>query len=202
MRREAPTFGTTVTIVAWVDPVVDSVGHDPRSRYVERFWLPVLGPTTVWLLRRLADELDAHPDGAVLELATLARELGLQDTLSRGAPFVRSFTRAVQFGVADAFGDALAVRRRLPYVPARHVAKFPARLRDAHAAFLLNEEVHTESYQRQRAYGLALTLARLGEGPDQVMTQLSEWRFPPDVALAAATWALERARRDETEPAA
>ena len=33
-------------IVRWADPVVDVVGHDLRSTYVERFWLPVLGPTT------------------------------------------------------------------------------------------------------------------------------------------------------------
>ena len=31
----------------WPDPVIDELGHDPRSAYVERFWLPVLGPSTV-----------------------------------------------------------------------------------------------------------------------------------------------------------
>jgi hypothetical protein len=31
----------------WHDPVIDEVGHDPRSTYVETFWLPVLGPTTI-----------------------------------------------------------------------------------------------------------------------------------------------------------
>jgi hypothetical protein len=31
----------------WPDPVIDEVGHDPRSSYVETFWLPVLGPTTI-----------------------------------------------------------------------------------------------------------------------------------------------------------
>jgi hypothetical protein len=29
------------------DPVIDEVGYDPRSDYVEKFWLPVLGPTTI-----------------------------------------------------------------------------------------------------------------------------------------------------------
>ncbi len=31
----------------WPDPVIDRLGHDPRSAYVERFWLGVLGPSTL-----------------------------------------------------------------------------------------------------------------------------------------------------------
>lgn len=34
-------------ITAWHDPVVDALGHDPRSPYVERFWLPLLGPSNM-----------------------------------------------------------------------------------------------------------------------------------------------------------
>jgi len=41
---EAIVTGSALTIRAWEDPVVDALGHDPRSEYVERFWLPVLGP--------------------------------------------------------------------------------------------------------------------------------------------------------------
>ncbi|MGH9299637.1 MAG: hypothetical protein ACRDZT_06945 [Acidimicrobiales bacterium] len=34
-------------VEAWPDPVVDEIGHDPRSSYVEIFWLPVLGPPNI-----------------------------------------------------------------------------------------------------------------------------------------------------------
>jgi len=37
----------TITVKPWHDPVVDVLGHDPRSRYVETFWLPALGPPRV-----------------------------------------------------------------------------------------------------------------------------------------------------------
>ena len=33
-----------VHIVRWDDPVLDAIGHDPRSPYVERYWLSLLGP--------------------------------------------------------------------------------------------------------------------------------------------------------------
>ena len=42
---------TTLTIVPWIDPIIDTIGHDPRSRYAETFWLPTLGPTSLLLLR-------------------------------------------------------------------------------------------------------------------------------------------------------
>jgi hypothetical protein len=34
----------TFRVEAWLDPLIDEVGHDPRSAYVETFWHPVLGP--------------------------------------------------------------------------------------------------------------------------------------------------------------
>jgi hypothetical protein len=41
----APHVAESITVRAWLDPVVDDDGFDPRSRYVEVFWLGVLGPT-------------------------------------------------------------------------------------------------------------------------------------------------------------
>lgn len=35
----------TLVIIPWHDDVVDAIGFDPRSHYVELFWLNVLGPT-------------------------------------------------------------------------------------------------------------------------------------------------------------
>ena len=51
------------TIRPWIDPVVDEHGHDPRSTYVEQFWLGVIGPTATWIMRRLAAGFDTEPSG-------------------------------------------------------------------------------------------------------------------------------------------
>src|SRR5438270_4518344 len=60
----------------WPDGVIDALGHDPRSAYVERFWLGILGPSTTWLLRYLANGLDESPEGFDLDLAATAQALG------------------------------------------------------------------------------------------------------------------------------
>lgn len=81
-------------VTPWPDPVIDSLGHDPRSPYVEQFWLGILGPSTTWLLRLLATGLEAEPEGFELPLADAARALGLASRNGRHSPFVRSLARA------------------------------------------------------------------------------------------------------------
>jgi len=77
--------------------------------------LGILGPSTVWLLRRLAAGFEYSPSGFDLDLAETARSLGLGDRSGRHSPFVRAINRTVQFGLARLSGPAeLSVRRRLP----------------------------------------------------------------------------------------
>ena len=189
---EAAFLNTILTVVPWPDPVVEAIGHDPRSPYVERFWLPVLGPSTVWLLRRMAGRLEAEPEGFSLNLPDTAMELGLADKTGRSGPFVRSLVRTVQFGAAQTFGESLAVRRKLPYVPERHVHRFPQSLRRAHEECLRDEEDNSTEQQRRRVFGLALTLLRLGETSDDVTWQLRQWRFGPALTEEAVQWGLHR----------
>ena len=68
---------------AWPDPIIDTLGHDPRSDYVERFWLPTLGPTSLLLLRRLASHLDREPEGCALDVADLSQSLGVGPARAR-----------------------------------------------------------------------------------------------------------------------
>lgn len=129
----------TINVIPWPDPVVEELGHDPRSWYVERFWLPVLGPSTVLLLRLLNDELDDHPDGTELEAAEVAGALGLSwhENVGRNSPFVRTLLRSCQFGFTRICAEAtLAVRRAVPDLPRRHLSRLPAGLQRLHAEWM------------------------------------------------------------------
>ena len=117
------------------DPVLDSLGHDPRSPYVERFWLSILGPSALLLLRRLATRLEASPEGFEIEPLEWALELGLGARGGKNGPFWRSVDRACRFGAARRNAEVLAVRRRLPPLTLRQVERLPAHLRTAHAAW-------------------------------------------------------------------
>jgi hypothetical protein len=120
------------TITPWVDPVVDQHGHDPRSSYVERFWLGVIGPTATWIMRRLADGFDAEPGGYRVDLEHMAVAMGLSFTKGGASPFGKALHRCVMFGLAQPAADGLAVRRRLPQVAARHLRRLPDDLQAEH----------------------------------------------------------------------
>ena len=118
-----------LTISAWPDPIIDTLGHDPRSDYVERFWLPTLGPTSLLLLRRLASHLDREPDGCALDVADLSQSLGLGAREGTSSPLFRSLDRLTQFELAcSPASRTYAVRRTVPPVNRRHVQRLPASL--------------------------------------------------------------------------
>lgn len=191
----APAF-TTLTIRPWPDPVVDEIGHDPRSEYAENFWVAVLGPTAAWVLRRIAAGFDTHPDGFMLDLPETARSIGLGERHGRSSPFTRSFPRLVQFGLAQPVGERiLAVRRKVPPLTRRQVLRLPAALQAAHEA-VQDADLHSPAVEhlRRRARQLALSLLQLGEDVQAGERQLLRWNFHPALAREAAEWAWQRHR--------
>ena len=178
----------TCTLEAWEDPVVDRLGHDPRSRYCERFWLPVLGPSTVCLIRHLVARLEEEPEGCRVELAEVARAIGLGDRPGRSGPFARTLSRAGDFDMARLHDSTIAVRRRIPPLPRRHLARLPVAARAEHEALVATRPAGPDDLER-KARQLALSLVRLGEDAEATERQLRRWRFDAEMARRCATWA-------------
>lgn len=126
----------SVSVVPWRDTTVESLGFPVRSDYVEWFWLPVLGPSATWLLRRIDLGFDEFPDGYTLDSRATAQALGIAARNDAGTIFGRAIERLQSFGVAHGNSDALAVRRVLPPVAQRHLNRMPTNLRDAHPQWL------------------------------------------------------------------
>ncbi len=187
-----PTDHLRITV--WPDPVVDLVGHDLRSAYVERFWLPVLGPSTTFLLRRLAAGLEEHPDGFDLPLLDTAHALGLGVKGGRNAPFLRAIARTVKFRLSwSPSPGALAVHARVAALNRSQLERLPPALQDEHAAWQRQAERTPDlEQQRRRARRLALSLAELGESDESIEQQLHRWRLHPALAHEALRWARKR----------
>ena len=124
-----------IPVVAWHDPAV-AHGFEPAGRYVETYWLPLLGPSSTWALRRIAGWLADAPDsGLWLPVEPLARSLGLGAPRARNAPARRAIGRLVDFRLAyvDYDRDVLAVRTLIPALSERAVEHLPGHLRLQHA---------------------------------------------------------------------
>jgi hypothetical protein len=128
-------------VEGWNDPVVDRLGHDPRSDYVEIFWLPIIGPSCTLAARRLAGWLDAEPTGFDLALGPFARSLGLGGATGRHVPVNRTLARLVDFGMARLGGSTFALRRVFPPLAARQIGRLPPHLAEQHAAHLVADTV-------------------------------------------------------------
>lgn len=177
-----------LTIRRWPDPVLDTEGFDARSEYVERFWLPILGPTSTWLLRRLYRGLDEHPDGFRLDCEQTSRALGLGGGLGRSSPLARSIDRLVQFNAVRWLTiDELSVRTRLPWLNQRQLSRVSAVVRQAHHVWAADRAAPERA---QRAIALAGALVSLGDAPEDIDRQLNSWGFDPGLAQSAADAAL------------
>lgn len=181
-------------ITAWPDPVIDEHGHDVCSAYVEQFWLPILGPTTLLFLRRVARGLDDHPEGFDLPLLDTARALGLGVRGGRNAPFLRAISRSMTFNLSRYTGTSgLEIRRRVPPLNRSKLERLPPALLDEHQAWARQaERTPTVEHERRRARRLALSLAELGEPDEAIERQLHLWKLHPALAHDALRWARER----------
>jgi hypothetical protein len=140
-----------VTVRPWPDEVIDRVGHDPRSAYVERFWLPLLGPSSVVLLRRLATELDDNAEAVSLPTESTARSLGLGLKGGRASTFHRTVDRCRQFHLVhlEDEGRTLLARRKLPPLNRGQVGRLPDEVRAQHDRW-----VHAELVAHAARQGL------------------------------------------------
>jgi len=184
-------FEHHVTISPWVDPVVDRRGHDPRSTYVERFWLGTLGPTATWLLRRLVAGFDDHPAGYELDLATTAQALGLSYTKGNSSPFAKAFGRCIMFGLAHIRSDGYAIRRRIPEVARRHLVRLPTDVQVEHQRWVGSAST-LDSLQRGRT--LAAGMLAAGDDTELIETQLVALGMSP----ATAAQVTELVRSEHT----
>ena len=166
-------------VVAWRDPVVDALGFDPRSTYVERFWLPMLGPTSTWLLRRLAAEFDRQPDGFSIDAADCARSIGIGNRGGHNGPFHRSIERCIRFGLArQEEHGIIAVRTRIPPLSRQQTRRLPRRLAGEHQRWQEDQQRrNTHPSSEAHATRLARSLLDVGATEVEVEAQLCRWNF-------------------------
>jgi hypothetical protein len=187
-----------IVVTPWTDPVVDTLGHDPRSWYAETFWLPTLGPTSLLLMRHLADRFDRGSGDARITLAVgdTAAALGLGTGEGEHSPLMRSVGRLVQFDLACRAPDgSFAVRRKVPPVNRRHVRRLPVALQARHDEWIAAASATSAlDLARRRARRVAFTLYELGDEIDAVERALQQAGFPPPLCREAAQWAYQRHR--------
>ena len=180
-------------LIPWPDRHTDLYGYDPRSAYVEHFWLGTLGPATTLFLRYCVDRLEDH-DQAAVNLREAAGVLGIGFDGGAKSAMVRTVARACRFRTARPVGKTtLAVRLRLPQLGERQLGRMPAALRRLHADFIATA-AGAQAFRdaRKRARGLALSLIECGDSINETELALVRLQLHPAIAADAVRWAWSR----------
>ena len=134
-QRPSIAGASFLRIEAWPDPLVEAHGHDPRSSYVSRFWLAIVGPSALVSARFLVDGLEHSPSGYDVELVALGQALGLPGRGGSQSKIARTLDRLVAFGLASFHATSpplYRVRRAWPPLTQRQLARLPAFLAELH----------------------------------------------------------------------
>lgn len=136
--RSALAGAAGIRVEALVDELVEAHGHDPRGPYARRFWLPLVGPSTLLTAGLLVGGLERSPAGFWVDLARLGQALGLPGAAGANAKIVRTLDRLVRFGLAQCHAGGpvplLRVRTAWPSLTARQLSRLPSFLAEVHPA--------------------------------------------------------------------
>ena len=207
MHPTAPDFSGRheALILPLRDEHIDATGFDPRSHYAETFWLPILGPSTLWLLRSIATRFDVEPDGFTMHLEEQSASLGIRSNGGRNNAFQRSLHRLVGFNMGRTVDErTLEVRRVMPPLHTGQVRRLSTRLQRLHHDAMERRDTDRRE-DAHRAGKVAFTLLQLGDSPDLVEQQLISWGVDPGTAHGAVNeaWAAKaRSDRAASIPAA
>jgi hypothetical protein len=110
--------------------------HDARSLYVERYWLPVLGPTSVMLSRLAYLELArlAEDESWPITISDLAKRLGLGDRSGVTSPGIRAVERLIGFSQAYVDDGYVRIRPNFPFLSTSGLRRLPWELAVEHEA--------------------------------------------------------------------
>ncbi len=180
----------------WPDPVIDRLGLDPRSAYVETYWLGTLGPSTTWLLRRLAHGLEsdarrlrARPaEPAPASSASATKAAGTRRSPDRSAGSCSSRSRA-----GNRADRTLEVRRRVPPLNRRQVMHLPDELRNRHDHWQARQlDAPPAEGVRRRCRKLALALIAHRRGTRKRRATAARWGYHPALCYESTAWAADQ----------
>lgn len=126
-------------------PTVRRAGFPLDHPYLEQCWTPIIGPSSVLLLRRCA-WLWREGEPAHVTLAELASQLGLGKGTGRSSPVWHTLERVDRFRFASFVAPGeMHVFTEVPPVPARQLERLPRWCRNQHEHLLTQ---HIESLSR------------------------------------------------------
>jgi hypothetical protein len=169
----------------WHDPHFDRWGVEPRSPYVERFWVPVLGPSAFVLARNITAVFASHHGSYNIDTETQAALIGTSPGQLR-----RIVERLVQFGLAKRIvTDHIAIRTSWPAIGNGALRQLPEPLRQAHGDWmLLTDTLDPEGASARRWWRYTITAHGTGVSPVELDVHLRRMNCDEQLRVEFVDW--------------
>lgn len=133
-----PHAARSLVVRPWWDPDLSINGHDLEDPYVEMFWLGVLGPSAICMLRRFSRGFEQYPNGFRLSVRDTARAMGIGTGTGRNGPLNRTIDRVCTFHLARRTSlDEIEVRLHLPTLTRRQLSRLPLAVQNTHEEWVI-----------------------------------------------------------------
>ena len=171
----------SVRLVPWREERFSQWGHDPRSAYAERFWLPVLGPAALLLARNTAYGFDGAPDGYDIGIDVQGRLIGISSRV-----VFRTLSRLQQFGLVTITSPTeVAVRTHWRDVWPAVLDSMPYGMRAAHGAYIAVDPMEANA---RRWWALTVWMHSVRRGGAQVDAVLRSEGCPEAFRVELVNW--------------
>ncbi len=172
------------------DPRHDYRYHDPRSVYVERFWMSVLGPSAILFLRLIIRELAAtttDDQSVVLEVSEISRRLGLGYKGGKNSALMRTIERCCTFGMANRIDTGvLDVRTAIPPMPDHLHNRLTKALREEIVMWSRTHDCH--EIDDGQARSLARDILDMGHGLHESAERLMMLNVGLETSQKSVAW--------------
>lgn len=157
---------------------VSFLANDP---YIDKFWLPILGPTATLLLHELMGKALVSPDAFTSSIRELSCIIGVGNREGSASPIAKNLKRLCDFGLISKYNDYYYVPTNIEMMGEDKLRKLSYTLQSEHKKWIYCLNQDTLATQRQKARFLFASLTLKSIGTNEIIRALSRSGLHPSI---------------------
>ena len=157
---------------------VSFLANDP---YIDKFWLPILGPTATLLLHELMSKALIKNDPFHSSIGELSTCIGVGNREGSASPIAKNLKRLCDFGLISKYNELFYVPTNIEQMPEDKLRKLSYTLQSEHKRWIYCLSEDALATQRQKASFLFASLTLKLTETHEILKALSRSGLHPSI---------------------
>ena len=157
---------------------VSFLANDP---YIDKFWLPILGPTAALLLHELMSKALIKNDPFHSTIGELSTCIGVGNREGNASPIAKNLKRLCDFGLISKYNELFYVPTNIEQMPEDKLRKLSYTLQSDHKRWIYCLSEDALATQRQKASFLFASLTLKLTETHEILKALSRSGLHPSI---------------------